>query len=358
MKKQYIYAACAVAVLVLAYAGYKAFYPKNYLSVMAVTGATPLALTEDMKGGLNLEISGATKRVYKFDGDSLAAFAPTYVRTREVAPDGSFQGTYRYHGISVLHILEGIAPKKPEGAAFDKPLDMIVAFVNGQGKEIIFSYCELTMVTDADAPVLAFSRKELLPNDAKTAAIYDKNIHKGKLNGLRLICPAEPDTVRYLDDVRKIEIRESAVPNKNLPVTKKGEKCVSTGITCVRGAKTAPVTYQGVSEAAVSGWVRTGHGKGFKGVSKANGYNLLSLLQANFPGCGSEQYYLFVACDGYRVLFSGRELFLTDAGKKAMLLKTVDGTALPDGPMLGPVADYFVDRDVWGLSHIVVLEKP
>ena len=36
----------------------------------------------------------------------------------EDAPDGKFMGTYRYSGIPVLHILEGVAPKKAANAAF------------------------------------------------------------------------------------------------------------------------------------------------------------------------------------------------------------------------------------------------
>ncbi len=39
-----------------------------------------------------------------------------------------------------------------------------------------------------------------------------------------------------------------------------------------------------------------------------------------------------------------------------MLIDKIDGAAPKNGPMLGPVKDYFVDRDVWGLSHIVVLD--
>ena len=38
----------------------------------------------------------------------------SYRLSREVAPDGKFMGTYRYSGIPVLHILEGVAVKKPD----------------------------------------------------------------------------------------------------------------------------------------------------------------------------------------------------------------------------------------------------
>ncbi len=66
-------------------------------------------------------------------------------------------------------------------------------------------------------------------------------------------------------------------------------------------------------------------------------------------------FYLFVACDGYRSLFSGTEIFATAAGRESMIITEMDGERPSGGMTLGPVRDYFVDRDVWGLSHIVQL---
>ena len=39
-----------------------------------------------------------------------------------------------------------------------------------------------------------------------------------------------------------------------------------------------------------------------------------------------------------------------------MIVTEIDNKAPENGLMLGPVRDYFVDRDVWGLSHIVLLD--
>ncbi|MBN1532654.1 MAG: hypothetical protein JXA20_08335 [Spirochaetes bacterium] len=345
-------ALCAAALCLTACSG-----ERDYAAVMAVTGATPIALREQVPAGTSLEVSGLTKQVYRFDDDSLSALAGTYVRTREVSPEGEFLGTYRYSGISLVHLLEGIAPKNEEGAAFDRPLDMAVTFVSGSGSRVDFGYGELTMVDDADAPVLAYSRTELRPNKLKKGQVYDKNRHHGPLKGLRLICPSEPDTGRYLDDVVKIVLRRPSLPAGDIPAMQRGAKCSSNALTGIRDGKGAPMSLQGVARVSIDGWVRTGHGRGYKGISSAQGYSLAGLLKRNFPGAGAGSYFLFVACDGYRVLFSGREIFETGRGKRMMLIDRMDGTTPPGGLMLGPVDDYFVDRDVWGLSHIMLLEK-
>jgi hypothetical protein len=113
---------------------------------------------------------------------------------------------------------------------------------------------------------------------------------------------------------------------------------------------------EGVDEASIRDWVRVGHGMGFKGVTTASGYRLVSFLEKNFPKNGEEYFYLFIACDGYRSLFSGTEIFATAAGRDAMIINEMNGEKPSGGLTLGPVRDYFVDRDVWGLSHIVQLK--
>jgi len=63
-----------------------------------------------------------------------------------------------------------------------------------------------------------------------------------------------------------------------------------------------------------------------------------------------------VGCDGYRCLFSGREIFDIDEGESILISDEMNGKAVRGGLMLAPVEDYFIDRAVWGLSHIVVLD--
>jgi hypothetical protein len=330
---------------------------KNYVEIMAVTGATPLAVKTDVASGVVLEVSGLTKKVYTFDSGTLNAFAPVYLRTKEVSPSGAFEGTYRYSGIPVLHILEGVAPGKPKTAAFDRPLDMIVTFIAADGKQKHFSYGELTMTDDSRPVILAFHRKALTPSKETKGEPYKWNMHKGNVEGLRLVCPAEPDTSRYLDNVVKIVLRDIEIDGTGLPVMKQGLKCSSDSVMTVKEGKMTRLATAGVKPASVNGWVRTGHGKGYKGIAAAQGFDMRDLLSKNFPGCGADAWFLFVACDGYRTMFSGREIFSTDAGKNMMLITEVNGKPAHGGASLGPVADYYVDRETWGLTHIIMIEK-
>jgi hypothetical protein len=328
------------------------------LKIMAVTGATPPALKTDVGRGFHLEVGGETEKTYRFDRSALNAFATVHRRTLEVSPDGAFEGTYRYTGIPVLHILEGIVPEKAKDAPFDRPLDMVVAFISSDGERRFFSYGELTMTDDRDPVMLAYARTELLPAKNTPGETYELNKHRAPLAGLRLICHAEPDTRRYLENVVKILLYEPVVNVAGLPNNRRGERCISESITVVGNGRAGPVALDEVDGAAVEDWVRTGHGRGFKGISSATGYDLRSLLSRNFPRNDLEdRFFLFVACDGYRALFSGREIFATEAGRRMMLIEAIDGKPLRGGFSLGPVNDYFVDRMVRALTHIIMLEE-
>lgn len=329
---------------------------RNHLAIMAVTGATPLALKEEVGRGFSLEVSGDTERVYRFGPGALNAFASVHRRTLEVSPTGEFEGSYRYTGVPVHHILEGIVPRKAAGAAFDRPLDMIVVFSTEDGERRHFSYGELTMTDDSEAVMLAYARSELLPTKLPADQTYPWNRHRDPLSGLRLVCPGEPDTGRYLDDVVKIELREPLVDVAGLPALQRGERCVADSIMVVAGGDARPLSVAGVATATVEGWVRTGHGRGFKGISTATGYDLRALLSANFPGADPSHFFLFVACDGYRAVFSGREIWCTEAGRRMLLIVEIDGEPLPGGASVGPVRDYYVDRVVRGVTHIVRLD--
>ena len=351
MKKQIVASLALILMLLTAIS-----CSKNKLEIMAVTGATPRAIDVEVPGGFNLVVDGLVKRTYAFSAAALNAFPSTWLRTREISPSGEFLGTYAYTGIPLYNIMDGVAPEKPKTAAFDRPLDMLVTFTSADGKKAVFSYGELAMVDDSLPVVLAFDRREVLPTKEGAAKTYTHNRFRENLKGLRLICAADPDNARYLDNVVKVTFSDPVVTAAGLPVMKKGSKCSSAGITGHWKGKAAPITTAGVSRVDYKNWVRTGHGMGYKGMSRAEGSSLREVLKKNFPGCGDKNFYLFIACDGYRVLLSGREIFLHETGRSMVIIDKLDGKAPKEGPMLGPLTDYFADRDVWGLSHIVVLD--
>lgn len=355
MNKRYSIIISCIITAVLVYFLMLIITDDSDIDIIAETGATPVALAQRIPSEIFLSVDGLVKHEYSFSGKTLNAFATTRIRTQELSVDGKLIGTYSYIGIPVIHILEGIVPKKTENAVFDRPLDLIVTFISSNGNSAHYSYGEIVFADDALPVTLAFFREEI--RASKNPKTYEKNIFKEGLKGLRVISPRDSDTGRYLDNVIKITLREPKVDYNILPKQQKGIKCVSSAITCLWNNTIRAGKFNNVNRQRKDNWFRTGHGRGFKGISNAEGYNLRSFLRRNFPECSSKNYFLFVACDGYRSLFSGREIFDTVQGAAMMILGTIDSKRANGGFMLAPVEDYFVDRNVWGLSYIIALDN-
>ena len=323
---------------------------RDVMEIMAVTGATPIAKKELVPEKNSLTVDGLVKKTYTFSGTALRALASTRLRVHEFTPEKKYRGSYFYTGLSLYHLLEGIAPKKPEGA-FDRPLDMVVVFTSRSGKKSYFSYGELTFTDDIDPVILAWHRKEILPT--KNADKYKKNAYHDNVAGLRLVAPGDADDGRYLDNVVRITLAVPAAPEDKLPPQKKGTKCSSAGITALDGQKAQKVNLAAFKKEAIKNWLRFGHGRAYKGFVDAEGVKLKDVLAKYFPGASHNDWFLFTACDGYRVLLSGYEIYKTGDGDKMYLMTGMRGKGVPGGQMIAPVADWFVDRDVWGLTHIV-----
>jgi hypothetical protein len=319
----------------------------------AFSGATPRALERIVPKGLSLTVDGKVKQTYHFTGESLQAMAKIRIRTPEISPAGEILGAYIYTGIPALYIMEGATAEKNETDVFDRPLDMIVVFTSYSGKTVYFSYGELTIAGDTRPVTLAYHREQILPS--KNTVKYTRNKYPENISGLRLICPADPDDSRYLDNVVRMTLVRLATPDNLLPPMKKNKKCSSAAVECVEGDETWAASFENVPINTISDWFRIGHGRGIKGerLFNASGYHLPSFLKSNFPNCSAADCFIFVGCDGYRALVSGSEVFRTAAGDSFLLLKTLNGEPLEGGLTLGAIADFFVDRGVWGLSHIV-----
>ncbi len=348
-----------IAALVIAgavFIGYRQTH-KDYYDYLTMSGATPLAVARRVPGNIRLAIDGMVKKDYQFTGDALNALATTRIRTREFSPDGEYLGAYIHVGIPVFNILEGIAPQKPPGAAFDQPIDILVTFTSADGKKSRFSFNELIMTGDCRPVTLAFSRKPVMPTNEAVRDTYTGNRFMDGLKGLRLICPKEPDTSRYLDDVVKISYGAFPVDDGMLPPRRKKVPCESTSIACIDGTSQFSGSFEGVQRRVNDGWIRIGHGHGYDETARAEGFDLRGFLKANFKNAGPDDFFLFVACDGYRALFSGREIFSTADGAAMMIVDRLNGKLPKDGILLAPTADYFSDRGMRGVSHVMRIPR-
>lgn len=353
MKKKIIagFAVALVAFAAAVFILWDLFKHKDFID--AFSGATPPALERAVPPGISLEVNGLVKQTYQFTSSSFRLLAKVRLRMPEITPQGKILGAYIYTGVPVLYILEGVAPQKEAGAVFDRPLDMVVTFTSTVGKKARFSYGELTMTKDGLPVTLAYHREPLLPG--KNPGGYTRNQHTGNIQGLSLVCPGDRDNSRFLDQIANITLALPAYPDQSLPAQAKGTECISPGITCLWGDKKWTASYDDVPIKHLQDWFRIGHGRGIKGdgTFRASGYHLPAFLERNFPGCGPDDFFLFVGCDGYRALFSGREIFGTAAGNACLLLTGLDGKEPGEGFTLGASGDFFVDRNVRGLSHIV-----
>ena len=330
---------------------------KDYYDYLTMSGATPLAVARRVPATIQLTIDGLVKKEYHFSGDALNALATTRIRTREISPTGDFMGAYIHVGIPVFNILEGIAPQKPTGAFFDQPLDILVTFHSAGGEKACFSFNELIMTGDCQPVTLAFSRQPVMPTNEKVRDSYTGNPFMDELTGLRLICPKEPDTSRYLDDVVRISYDTIPVDERALAPRRKKFACHSGSLTCMDGSRQWPGELESIDRAANNNWIRIGHGHGYDETASAEGVDLRGFLTVNFDGAGPDDFFLFVACDGYRALFSGREIFATPEGRSMMIADRLNGKAPAEGLMLAPTADYFSDRAMWGLAQVVRIAK-
>ncbi|MCK4765122.1 MAG: hypothetical protein KAW12_23185 [Candidatus Aminicenantes bacterium] len=335
------------------------YMQRNLDNSDAFSGATPLALKRKVPDGLSLIVDGKVKQEYVFSSDSFWLLAKARIRTPLVSPGGEILGAYIYTGVPALYFLEGIVPQKSAEDVFDRPLDMVVIFTSASGRKVCFSYGELNTIDDSLPVTLAYHREALLPTK-KDPETYTLNKLPGNIAGLSLICPREPDMSRYLDNVERMTLAVLPTPDHLLPVLSKNKECISASVECIENNDKRPAFFAELLREEIPYWVRIGHGKGLKGQrpSTASGYPLGAFLRSNFPGCTEKDFFIFVGCDGYRGIFSGREIFLTAAGKSFYLLDTLDGGPMKEGIMVGAVSDFFIDRCVWGLSHVVRVEQP
>lgn len=352
-QKKILIAIGGVLLLGLGFVGYRELH-HNYYEAVTVTGATPLALHSQVPGDFHIDVKGLVKRDYAFGSGALRAFATTRIRTKEISPACQFEGIYVYLAIPVYNLLEGVAPACE--ADSDNPLDFLVTFESVNGKDVHFPWAELMMAGD-DLPVaLAYSRVPVVGSSERQKEGYSPPAEM--LSGFRLIAPRDFDTARYLDDVIRVRLRQVRIPAALIPKRQKGLKCVAKHLTCMAGERVWRAQIHGLRRESVESWVRVGHGRGFLGQEAIKGYPLRDILLKNFDTFSPEDYFMLVACDGYRVLCAGREILRTEAGGKMLVLDEMNGHPPPGGIMLACPTDYYADRGLWGMTHIVKFSLP
>lgn len=99
--------------------------------------------------------------------------------------------------------------------------------------------------------------------------------------------------------------------------------------------------FETVARAVAPRWIRIGHGHGFDDIVRAEGFELRAFLNTNFPEAGPDDFFLFATPDG----------------KTMRIVDCIDGRPPAEGYMLAPTADYFSDRAMWGLAHVIWIHQ-
>jgi hypothetical protein len=320
-------------------------------------GKTPLALEKSVPDGLTFSVVGKDNKVFTYTSKSFRALAKARVRTPEITPEGEMLGAYYYTGIPLLYIMEGFDDLKTKKDAFDRPLDMIVVFQSKDGKTVRFSYGELVMCSDSLPIMLAYDREPVKP--FKNPEAYTKNKIEGNVTGLRLVCPREKDNARFLDNVVNATFVLPQTPDDKLPKMQKNIDCQSTSIICIEDNTEKPATFESVAKVEYTDWFRIGHGRGIREqkLGTVSGYNIRDFLKMNFTITNLDDFYLVIACDGYRSIYSAREIFNTAAGNGFLLYDKVDDEIQSNGMTWGAVTDFFMDRCVKSVTHIIRIDS-
>ncbi len=321
-------------------------------AVDAVSSATSLSVKISFPENITLTVFGKVKNIYHLNSKYLSTLSTVRIRTKEADRDGRVTGAYSYIAIPVNFLFEGIKPLKTSTDLFDRPLDLIITFISKTGQKSHFSYGELTMCNDSNPVSLAYYKDPVLPS--KEPEKYTKNRDTKPLSGLKLICPRDKYTNRYLDNVISIKFSLPKSSDTILPKLAKGKKCNSNKLFYIKGGKKFESSYSGVKIEKYTNWIRIGHGRGIKSKSpeSVTGYSLRDFLFKNFGENGPDDFYLFVGCDGYRSIFSWSEIFRTYEGGKMILITKRNGLPTDKDITLGIIGDFFVDRDIHGLSFV------
>jgi len=208
------------------------------------------------------------------------------------------------------------------------------------------------MCDDNNPVTLAYFRSQLLPS--KDPEKYSKNKYKKSLKNFRLICPGDLYDSRYLDNV--ISIRFSLLPTSDgvLPEMSKGKECKSEQLFYIKNGKKFKSSFDGIPQINIPNWFRIGHGRGIKSgnLDMVKGYSLRTWINIHYLQGKPGDFFIFVGCDGYRSIFSWSEIFQTENGRKMIIITERNGVRGEKGLTLGPLGDFFVDRDIWGLSCV------
>jgi hypothetical protein len=359
------------------------------IGLCALTAFAFPASGDDPATGIAL--TGSVKKPQFVDAASLASFPRQRLHVKLSGPNGAYRATVEVDGVALKELVERAEVAKAMDDGFDRPLDLAVVVTGRDGRKALFSWGELFLAGDSGGAVLADRLRPFFPHHhepvaepaiasgawlgPEARASLDVSgcagcHEEGKVpkvdvpRGVCLVPTRDRDSRRFVEDVVAIEVRQAGFP---APPRKKDVKdpWVEAPSLVLPGGKTIALGAK-----ALKGFPRVegeddaiGLGRGFRGRSRWSGVSLAALLKKSLPA-GTDPGLLFVvmtASDGYRSLYSGGEILLSNLPENVVLVDTEGGKPLfRKSGRLKSVSrgDFFVDRAVRSVSEVRCVSVP
>ncbi|OPY77568.1 MAG: Precorrin-4 C(11)-methyltransferase [Syntrophorhabdus sp. PtaU1.Bin058] len=305
-----------------------------------------------------LTIGGVVRQPLNLSTEDLARFESATVRLNELTRDNRFRGVFAYRGVPLRTLLEFASVQKEE-SSFGKPLDLAVVVRNKEGKRTVLSWGEIFHRNPSEI-VVATSAGPIVPHHTNCGECHDAKIYEPALNQLKrkvglpkLVVANDFFTDRSLEDIVHIDVMEM----KQKTEKRQMGKLFSPKFTVLDGKG------RSVEVSDLSGYTRIeadkkniSDGRGYHGWRRYSGVSLRELLTKTAMGQDADTVVLASSIDGYRVLISYGELFLSPGGERIMIADGIRGRPLEEGKFaLILPDDTSDDRTAKALSRIEIV---
>jgi hypothetical protein len=254
-----------------------------------------------------------------------------------------FKGAYLFSGYSLYDILNAKPVKKARGD-FKPETDLFVVVENARGDKAVFSWGEIYYAADGFGALIYKKARSVSPPKRGTDWPLPE--------GARLVCADDLYNTRFIADPVKITVRSAPGDYPG----KKHQAAYAPGFSVVYGENNMFIKEAG--KAARRAYVSAGygHGTGFKGLKKEEGFLFKDVLaRAGIaPQDSGAALVMVSAGDAYRAAFSLSEII--NRGDNADFLVVDKGEDAKDGRFaLFSASDFFVDRNVRSVSNVEVV---
>ncbi len=316
---------------------------------------------------------------------SRTAGLPIMRRLVKVADeDGAYRCTMEVDGYSLKDVLERFDVKKKTNDGFDRPLDTYITVAGRAGHPVLLSYSEVFFAGDGGPLlvekarlVLPHHHQPLKPGKANPTVLMDLAKrdaldltscavchHGGKLpllsvpKGWLLVVPQDGYGARFVEDIAEIAVKQVGISVKADLEASKTALVETPEFVGLDGSK-VDLTRALFEKTAQHSWrdAAFGLGMGFHEIRKWEGADLGSLLRPLLPAETDLRsvWVLVTAADGYRVLYSGAEIFTAPEGRGVVLVDRINDAPMGAGSgryHAVPRADFYADRDVRMVKEI------